>query len=791
MRISKIFGAIAAMALFLAACGNQAAAPTAVPAAPTAAPAAQATAAPAAPATGAAISGEITLWHAYGTGSAEEEAINTLVEQAKAANSGATINLLQIPFDQIFNKFQNEVAAGSGPDMFIAPNDSLGDQVRAGLLADLSAYQPMLQNIDPLAISGMTVDGKLYAIPQSFKAVALYYNKSKVSSAPQTTADLLKAVQGNNTLVLNANAYHNFGWLQAFGGQLIDQNGVCVADRAGGGEWFSYLAALKGEKNVTFSTDGGQADSLFKEGKADMIVNGPWALGDYKKALGENLAVAPMPGSARPAGPLTGVDGFYVNPNSQNIEGSVALAMFLTSPESMKVFVEKAGHVPVNTTVDIADPLVKSFAQASSTGVARPQVPELSNYWGNFGDSITKILDAGADPKAAITEACAKMNEANKKEAGAAAPATTAALPAVTGEITLWHAYGTGSTEEEAINELVKAAQEANSGATINVLQIPFDQIFNKFQNEVAAGSGPDMFIAPNDSLGDQVRAGLLADLSAYKQFLGDIDPLAINGMTVDGKLYAIPESFKAVALYYNKSKVADAPKTTADLLKAVQGSNTLVLNASAYHNFGWLQAFGGQLIDNTGKCVADTKGGAEWFNYLASLKKEKNVTFSTDGGQADSLFKEGKADMIVNGPWALGDYKKALGDNLAVAPMPGDTKPAGPLTGVDGFYVNPNSQNIEGAVALALFLTSPESMKVYVDKAGHVPVNTKVTASDPLVQAFALASATGVARPQVPELSNFWGNFGDAITKILDAGADPKTAIAEACTKMNEANKK
>jgi arabinogalactan oligomer/maltooligosaccharide transport system substrate-binding protein len=362
---------------------------------------------------------------------------------------------------------------------------------------------------------------------------------------------------------------------------------------------------------------------------------------------------------------------------------------------------------------------------------------------------------------------------------------------AIEGTVTLWHAYGTGSAEEKVINSLIEAAKAANPKADIQVLQIPFDQIFTKFQNEVSSGGGPDMFIAPNDSLGDQVRAGLLADLSSYKSMLTDVAPIGIDGMTVDGKLYAIPESLKAVALYYNTATVKTPPTTTDELLAAVKGGNKLVLNQSAYHNFGWLQAFGGQLMDSSGKCVADQAGGKEWFTYLASLKKEANVTFSTDGGQADSLFKDGKADMIINGPWVLGDYKAVLGDKLGVVAMPGATKAAGPLTGVDGFYVNANSANIPGAVALAMFLTSAESMKTYVDVAGHAPVNTKVTVSDPLVKGFAEASLTGVPRPQVPELGGFWGNFGDAITAVLDGGADPVASITDACAKMNTANKK
>jgi arabinogalactan oligomer / maltooligosaccharide transport system substrate-binding protein len=435
MKRFNLMALVALFALILAACGGQQTAqPTAAPAATTAPAATEAPAATTAPAateapaattapaateapatTGNAmpITGKVTLWHAYGTGGSEEKAINELIEKAKAANPEAEIEVLQIPFDQIFTKFQNEVSSGAGPDMFIAPNDSLGSQVRAGLLADLSEYQSLLTDVSPTGIAGMTVDGKLYAIPESFKAVALYYNKEKVATPPTTTDELLEAVKGSNTLVLNQNGYHNFGWLQAFGGKLMDDTGKCVADQAGGKEWYSYLAELKAVPNVTYSTDGGQADSLFKEGKADMIINGPWALGDYKTALGDNLGVAPMPGASQPAGPLTGVDGFYVSVNSANIPGAVALAMFLTSTESMKTYVDVAGHVPANTKVEIADELVKGFADASATGVPRPQVPQLDNYWGNFGDAMTTVLDGGADPAQAVVDACAKMNAAN------------------------------------------------------------------------------------------------------------------------------------------------------------------------------------------------------------------------------------------------------------------------------------------------------------------------------------------------------------------------------------------
>jgi arabinogalactan oligomer/maltooligosaccharide transport system substrate-binding protein len=166
----------------------------------------------------------------------------------------------------------------------------------------------------------------------------------------------------------------------------------------------------------------------------------------------------------------------------------------------------------------------------------------------------------------------------------ACAPAAKPAANEGAVSVTLWHAYQTGSKEEETINELVKRAVAANPDWKIDVLQIPFDQIFNKYQTEVSAGSGPDMFVAPNDDLGNWSRGGLVApldDLLAGK--LTNVAQVAIDGMKVDGVLYGVPESAKAVALYYNKSLVPTPPKTTDELLAMVKDGTSLNLFRSLW----------------------------------------------------------------------------------------------------------------------------------------------------------------------------------------------------------------
>jgi arabinogalactan oligomer/maltooligosaccharide transport system substrate-binding protein len=346
-----------------------------------------------------------------------------------------------------------------------------------------------------------------------------------------------------------------------------------------------------------------------------------------------------------------------------------------------------------------------------------------------------------------------------------AATAAPTARPQV--EITFWHAYGTGSAEETAMTKLVAQASTDLPHIKINVLQIPFNDIFNKYRTDVAAGGGPDMFIAPNDSLGDDARAGLIADITSLLEGkLNGYSQLSIDGMTLDGKIYGVPESLKAVALYYNKEMLPNPPKTTDELKALMEGDTPVSVSFGCYHHWGFYGAFGGKIFDDSWTFVADQGGVADSFAYLNDLYQvavEKGLP-KTDGDAA-APFKEGKIAMTTNGNWALGDYKTALGDKLGVVPLPsGPGGAAAPLLGVDGYYLSPNSQNKEAAIELALYLTNAASQTLMMNEAGHAPSRTDVVITDPLLQGFADAFKTAQFRPQVAQMDKYWANFcGDS----------------------------
>src|SRR6185369_12054061 len=286
------------------------------------------------------------------------------------ANPDLKLTVQDIKFDDLFKKFELEAASGGGPDLFIAPNDSLGKEARAKLFLDItSMLDGKLGNDSQVSIDGSKVDGKLYEVPESLKAVAAYYDKSKIATPPATTDDLLNGVKsGAIKAGFLRGSYHAFGFWAAFGGKLMDDTGKCVADTTGVGDAYKYFQDLQTAGAKWYEKyDDLAAD--FKAGKIDYIVDGPWASGGYKDALKDNLAVAPMPaGPKGPSQPLTGVDGWYINTNSKNAQLAVDFALEMVKAENEQVFVDTAGHIPADTTIQISDPITQKFGDAVKSG---------------------------------------------------------------------------------------------------------------------------------------------------------------------------------------------------------------------------------------------------------------------------------------------------------------------------------------------------------------------------------------------------------------------------------------
>ena len=414
---------------------------------------------------------------------------------------------------------------------------------------------------------------------------------------------------------------------------------------------------------------------------------------------------------------------------------------------------------------------------------------------------IVGACTTAASP-APASEAPASQGPATEAPAsqGPATEAPTAAPAGLSGTVLAWHSYGSSgglrvTAEVTTWTRIVEALEAANPGLTIDSLDVPFDQIFKKFTAESAAGGGPDMYIAPNDELGKEVRGGFLANLDGkIDEVVANSTDVAVEGSKVNGQLFMVPESLKAVAMYYDAAKIPNPPKTTDELLQFVKDGGKVGLITGAYFGWGFYGSFGGKIFDENGKCAATANTGVgDAIQFYADLKAAGAVE-DPDYNKISDGFKSGKLDLIFNGNWALGDYKQVR-PNLAVAPGP--TGPGGgafsSLVGVDGWYINsavsPEQQAL--ATAVASEAVSAASQQLYVDLAGHVPANKNVTIIDPLVKAFAESFLQGTPRPQTREFDNYWTPFGNAWNEVLQKGTDAQAAVAVACQQMDKANGK
>lgn len=366
------------------------------------------------------------------------------------------------------------------------------------------------------------------------------------------------------------------------------------------------------------------------------------------------------------------------------------------------------------------------------------------------------------------------------------------------GTLTLWHAYGSsgGAAEFNAFQKALKAVTDANPKLNISVVQQDFGSLYTNFENESGAGGGPDMFIGPNDSLGNEARGGYLVDLTGkIDDVLAASSEVSVAGSKVGDAVYMVPESLKAVAMYYDSAVVTDPPTTTEELLAYVKDGGKVGLITGAYFGWGFYSAFGGAIFAADGACAAtENSGVADAIAYVKELR-DAGALVDPDYGKVNDAFLNKDIDIMLNGNWVLGDYKTAR-SALAVASVPeGPGGPAKTMTGVDGWYINAASANQDLAIAVASALVSAASQQVMVDDAGHVPANTSVTSSDELVAAFTTAISAGDARPQGPEMGNYWGPFGDAWNKAIpadgSAGSDSAAEVETACGLMDDANKK
>lgn len=359
--------------------------------------------------------------------------------------------------------------------------------------------------------------------------------------------------------------------------------------------------------------------------------------------------------------------------------------------------------------------------------------------------------------------------------------------------ITLWHPWG--GAELAALKASIKAYQAKHPDTEVIALQVPSDRLQDKYLRSAAANGGPDLLIGATDWIGRFALSEVLEPLDGLipAPQLQRYQNVALSALRFQGKLYALPESLETVALYYNKAMLPSGPpRTVQDLFIRANsrdywnGDYLLAFNTQFYFSAGYLFGAGGKLLDGDGQVRVDSPGAVRWLDLLKAMREHPRVAAKSDYGYADALFRERKAAMTINGPWALGDYQQVLGDDLGVAPLPmvEDMVPAMPFVGIKCLMFNPNStgERRERALDFANFFTSRENAEHMLEEAGHVPAVKGIpVAEDSPLGAFERQALWGKPLPPDPEMKEVWTPMDKAIEEVLTGVKPSNQAIADA----------
>ncbi len=359
--------------------------------------------------------------------------------------------------------------------------------------------------------------------------------------------------------------------------------------------------------------------------------------------------------------------------------------------------------------------------------------------------------------------------------------------------IQLWTQESESEGSLQLIKKMAADFMAANQGITIEVVQKETEVLREDFQTASLAGSAPQLLWTVSDHAGPFTAADLIRPVDDVVNAADFVESVVMNGKT-----YAVPiSSGNHLMLQFNKKFVPAAPKDTDEMIKIAKDlmSSGKVQYGLVYNQIEpfwlapWLGGFGGKVFAADG--ITPTLNTPEMVNtlkFMADLKNvHKIVPVECDYNAADTLFKEGKAAMIINGDWSLGDYSKLLGADHGVAPIPmvkSTGKWPAPYTSGKYFMIakDVDANELAAIKGFIAYVTSYDNQVALVKELKRLPglkkaLTDAAITGDVILKGSSEQMAKGTPMPTVIEMRANWDAMKPEQNKVLAGSVSPADA--------------
>ena len=375
----------------------------------------------------------LTLWHSYR--GKEKKALETVTKEFNQTHPNIQVSLLQIPYDAFADKVTITISHKKGPDMFIFAHDKIGEWVdEENILEPITTLVPrgVLDHFLSKSVESLVYKHNLYGLPLAFKSVALFYNKNLVKKPPETVEQLIDIAKKNTDpskgkwgLVYEAGLfYFNACWFHGMGAYVMKDDGIPHLNSDAAVKAMELIRSfVKKDKILPSGINSAMVTGLFKQGKAAMVINGPWFLAELNNEVPYGVTILPrMPGGTL-AKPFLGTEAVFLSNQSKHKDAAVKFMIFLTSDKVARERYQIAHQMVANKSMysmDLLnkDPIAKAFWVEAESSVIMPKHPYMQLVWPAMDMAISQAVFGDIDPKKALDNAQAKVvADIKKKEA--------------------------------------------------------------------------------------------------------------------------------------------------------------------------------------------------------------------------------------------------------------------------------------------------------------------------------------------------------------------------------------
>jgi arabinogalactan oligomer/maltooligosaccharide transport system permease protein len=367
-----------------------------------------------------ARAGDLTLWHAYREGGAEQEALRAILARFQERHPETRVTTLAVPFEGYASKLGAAIPAGNGPSLFIDAHERVADYQRRGLVAPAEGALPPEERpgFAPASLDAVSLGGQLYGIPLSRKCLALYLNSELIPQDPPDLEALLDAPLGPGVLPLAhvaGAAYMHAPFLSAFGGAMLGPDGSYGLDSEAGRRSTEYVAGLARRGKIPEEASGSLVNELFSSGKAAGAIGGPWTAGDLKGSVRYRVIPLPPLRGVGPMRPLLTVEAAFLTPQAG--DEARELARFLGSEDSAQIRAQVGRTVSARarpSEAERSDPFLLAFARAADGAIPMPTSPLMRLTFEPADRALRKVLRGDAPADVALREAAHRFDDVRR-----------------------------------------------------------------------------------------------------------------------------------------------------------------------------------------------------------------------------------------------------------------------------------------------------------------------------------------------------------------------------------------